>query len=802
MRPGYLLPVHDLEAGQAERSSAELSQFAVDFSNRIYEVMGFRPIVYSSQNYANYVDATVPAVYPHLWIARWPQGSGNQFTGNLQTDNPPPSPSTANVYGEWNPNHTVANPYPDGHPWKFWQYSSGERLQSFNNGGSNLDGDVANGGLEFLKDHLVPALWVTDSSGDWNELSKWNSGQAPVAPPGDPNVVSCGTCPVGTTGQLAPIGPQTLPTPRLPGGAAPGITSGVNDTVILDRGAANPTITLSSGTHNIRKLYVREALNITGGSLTINYDNPKYAANDPLRDPASTLISAQFSATVSLNNGAALSVYRLQVDAEQTFTLASGTVTFHQIDLMSHSTTPARIAMTGDINFNSRENVTAAIVNGGAAGSSGLFDLAGAARTFNVANGTSSIDLSIGVPITNGGLTKTGLGTLALTGVNTYAGDTRIQGGTLRVSNTYLANEADVYLASGALLDLAFAGNDEVRSLYFDGVPQQQGIWGAPGSGAQFTSPLIAGDGKLYVGVTAPPPPPPPGAGPGNVLDDFEVNEGHFGWSYNLSPPSQVFGLSNATTIDRVTSDFQGVGVASQLLNLVTDGSANWQLRHNSGIVSAAQPTGNVPLAPTGSVGFWLKTDDPTASEIQIAIDDPVAAGATAIEKGRPLAIIADNQWHLYQWNFEDDDDWVTFNAGSNGEIDATNGTITIDSIWITGSGNVQLFLDTVSHNPNGLLAALLPGDYDRNGLVDAADYEVWRGDFGTSVPPGSGADGTNDGLVDVGDFLMWSKQTSYLNPGGGNSASTADGQSSVPEPGVLALIVGAAVILRAARMI
>ena len=34
----------------------------------------------------------------------------------------------------------------------------------------------------------------------------------------------------------------------------------------------------------------------------------------------------------------------------------------------------------------------------------------------NVANGTAAVDLSINVPITNGGLTKLGPGTLALVG--------------------------------------------------------------------------------------------------------------------------------------------------------------------------------------------------------------------------------------------------------------------------------------------------------------------------------------------------------------------------------------------------
>ena len=78
------------------------------------------------------------------------------------------------------------------------------------------------------------------------------------------------------------VGPLTLPTERLPGS---------DDTVILDRSAASVTVTLASGAHNIRKLEVREALDITGGSLTINYV--------PSAD--STPLAAQFSAPVTLD---------------------------------------------------------------------------------------------------------------------------------------------------------------------------------------------------------------------------------------------------------------------------------------------------------------------------------------------------------------------------------------------------------------------------------------------------------------------------------------------------------------------
>ena len=286
----------------------------------------------------------------------------------------------------------------------------------------------------------------------------------------------------------------------------------------------------------------------------------------------------------------------------------------------------------------------------------------------------------------------------------------------------------------------------------------------------------------FFAAIEEPPPPLPPGS-PGNALDDFEVDEGHFNWPYNTSPGSQTFGLTEATTVERTTDEAQA-GIGSQLLNIVSDGSTAWQLRHNSGIGPVAHPSSNVPLEATGYVGFWLKTDDAGIS-VQLGIDDPV--GNTALERGIPLDVVADNEWHLYQWNLADDSQWLAFAGGANGIIDAAGGTITIDSIWLAGSGDAQLYLDTVAHNPNGPLAAAIPGDYDQNHVVDAADYDAWRAAFGQSVSPTFGADGNGDGSVDAADFVVWRDNFGYSLPSapGAGSVSAAD----VPEPAALALL-------------
>lgn len=100
----------------------------------------------------------------------------------------------------------------------------------------------------------------------------------------------------------------------------------------------------------------------------------------------------------------------------------------------------------------------------------------------------------------DGGLTKRGAGKLTLNGYgNAYTGKTVVEGGSLTLYDPFLADTSGVTIGSGATLDLLHADTDTIGSLRIAGTPAAIGIWGADGSGAQFTTTAITGSGFLQV---------------------------------------------------------------------------------------------------------------------------------------------------------------------------------------------------------------------------------------------------------------------------------------------------------------
>jgi fibronectin-binding autotransporter adhesin len=291
---------------------------------------------------------------------------------------------------------------------------------------------------------------------------------------------------------------------------------------------AKGTLNVTAGSCNILTV---ELLNGYSTAGTINLSGSGVLNVNILRV---TQAAAAPGGVVNLNGGT-LQLNRFNTAA------GIGTVNFNG------STVQAKSSLA---NFTATSATTTYNVQAGGA----IFDTAG----YNPTN-TAGYNITIAAPLTHdntlgaipdGGVVKTGAGTLTFSGTNTYTGPTTVNGGTLTISNATLAANSIVTIASGGILDLEFAGNNTVLALVLGGVVMPAGTYNAASTPAYFT-----GTGSLVsvFGSNANPTETWTGA-VNNNWDTTTTNWSQSGaaatWINAPSPANAIFNAAGAGTIN------------------------------------------------------------------------------------------------------------------------------------------------------------------------------------------------------------------------------------------------------------
>jgi hypothetical protein len=196
------------------------------------------------------------------------------------------------------------------------------------------------------------------------------------------------------------------------------------------------------------------------------------------------------------------------------------------------------------------------------------------------------------------------------------------------------------------------------------------------------------------------------------------------------------------------------------------------------GVSTSDSPPAEPPAGVDFPIGFFQfgVTLPSNESTVVVTITPPPGVQLTSYWKfGREPddPNTTDDDWkkqpHWYEFTFDE----VT----RTGAIADEDGGI---SLYLRDGqrGDDDLQVNGLIFDPGApaLGAPPLPGDYNIDGAIDAADYVVWRKKLGQSVFEYTFADGNGDAIVDEDDYSLWRANF-------GATLSPATGTITVAEP-------------------
>ena len=241
---------------------------------------------------------------------------------------------------------------------------------------------------------------------------------------------------------------------------------------IVNNSGTNLTSILKTDTG----LWVLSGANTYTGTTTVNNGTLRLGSSASLANSAVTVNASSTGATALLDLAG--------FDATVSSLTFGGSSTTSQANV---STGAGTLTLGGNVTYTATNNPLGSTLSGNLA-------LGAATRTFNVGNSTTATDdLTVSAVISGlGGLAKTGTGTLVLSGANTYAGATTIQGGSLRLGSASA-------LPAGTALTVASNASNTVALLDLNGFnfTASSLTFGGAGGTTTSASNLATGAGTL-----------------------------------------------------------------------------------------------------------------------------------------------------------------------------------------------------------------------------------------------------------------------------------------------------------------
>jgi hypothetical protein len=134
--------------------------------------------------------------------------------------------------------------------------------------------------------------------------------------------------------------------------------------------------------------------------------------------------------------------------------------------------------------------------------------------------------------------------------------------------------------------------------------------------------------------------------------------------------------------------------------------------------------------------------------------------------------------------------EWYLLDEASPSSL-ASGASINLGNAFDTAVGNQDLVFTyrrtdgTVLSGLVNYVDAALPGDFNNDGRVDAADYTVWRDNLGAADESGINNNGDGGGVT-ASDYTFW--RARFGNTAGSGSGSLSP--AAVPEPSSLGILI------------